>query len=63
MPIVLINPLRWDWSHFAQWLALRPETKMPYISDKIARDIGMSPQELARLRHVWPSESADHPRI
>ncbi|WP_341366896.1 hypothetical protein [Yoonia sp. BS5-3] len=33
------------------------------ISDHQARDIGLSVAELARLRFVWPSESADHPLL
>ena len=32
------------------------------ISDYLAQDIGMSPGELERLRHQWPSQSSHHPR-
>lgn len=31
--------------------------QLPYLSDKIARDVGIEAQELAKLRHQWPSQA------
>ena len=61
MPFFTIASLRWDWSSYAKFPRKPNFTPTPYISDKIARDIGMSPQDLALLRHEWPSQSKDRP--
>jgi len=34
-----------------------------HLSDHLARDTGLSPDDMARRRHIWPSESVDRPRI
>lgn len=44
--------------------AARPPGKLPkHISERLARDIGMSRAELERHRFVLPSQSADRPLI
>jgi hypothetical protein len=63
MPLISLNPLRWDWSGFVRLSPRRKPEDMPHISDKIARDIGLSADELAELRHVWPSDSKDRPLL
>lgn len=63
MPLISFFPLRWDWSSLAKIKGLRPARPMPYINDKIARDIGMDTAELARLRHRWPSQQTDRCRF
>ncbi len=63
MPIITLSPLRWDWAEFAKYLQSPAPPPTPYISDKIARDIGMSDADLARLRHVWPSDGTDRTRF
>ena len=56
MPFLTIAPWRWDWSRFAK-LPPAPDIRpTPHISDKIARDIGLSRHEIELLRHQWPSE-------
>lgn len=60
MPILSLLPLRWNWSVFAKRKDVPP---MPYISDKIARDIGLDPIDLAEIRHAWPSQSTDRCRF
>lgn len=35
----------------------------PELTDRLARDIGVSPYDLAVQRHVWPSETHRHPRL
>lgn len=37
--------------------------RMPSISPKIARDIGLSPADLERLQPHFPSDHAVHPRL
>ncbi|MDX8347134.1 hypothetical protein SLH49_03960 [Cognatiyoonia sp. IB215446] len=51
------------WQRFVIWV--RPDrTVLPKaISDRTARDIGLSGAELERHRFVWPSESRDRPLI
>jgi len=63
MPILSLFPLRWDWFPFAKSKDTSPVHAMPPISDKIARDIGMDPSDLADLRHEWPSDSTDRCRF
>ncbi len=38
-------------------------TAPPPLNDHIARDIGLSAGEVARLKHQWPSQSAQHPYL
>jgi len=33
------------------------------LTPHIARDIGLSPGEVERLRHRWPSQSTRHPYL
>jgi hypothetical protein len=63
MPIISFLPLRWDWSSFAKIKDLRPDPPHPYISNKIARDIGLDPDDLAAFRHQWPSQGTDRCRL
>lgn len=37
-------------------------TAMP-LDPHIARDIGLTPSEVERLRHRWPSQSTQHPYL
>lgn len=54
LPIVFTDPPRWDWFVFAVWTRKQTAALPPYISNKIARDIGMNPNDLAPLRREWP---------
>ena len=38
-------------------------TALPPLSPHIARDIGLTPSEVERLRHRWPSQSTRHPYL
>ncbi|MEO0379147.1 MAG: hypothetical protein AAF252_02690 [Pseudomonadota bacterium] len=33
------------------------------LTPHIAQDIGLSPSEIERLRHRWPSQSTHHPYL
>ncbi|WP_415401579.1 hypothetical protein [Tateyamaria sp. SN3-11] len=33
------------------------------LDPHIARDIGLTPSEVERLRHRWPSQSTQHPYL
>jgi len=57
------NPLRRDRSNFAPQTRTLGAGIPKSISTKMARDIGMSPSDLARHRFVWPSQSKDRPLI
>ena len=35
----------------------------PPLTPHIARDIGLSPSEIERMRHRWPSQSTQHPYL
>ena len=37
--------------------------RMPYISDRIADDIGLAPVERAHLHLQWPSDTYRHPML
>ncbi len=39
----------------------RPSLRIPTMSDRIARDIGISPADQDRLNLRWPSEKVQHP--
>ena len=38
-------------------------TALPPMSDHIARDIGLTPSQRAKLSHRWPSEQNRHPYL
>ena len=40
----------------------RKHPKVPTMNAHIARDIGLSEHEQARLNHQWPSQTMHHPR-
>ena len=46
----------------ARWLA-RNHPKVPARNPHIARDIGLSAGQEARLNHQWPSQTNVHPRL
>ncbi|WP_299722834.1 hypothetical protein [uncultured Tateyamaria sp.] len=50
------------------WQQMQPKPKvkgatLPPLTSHIARDIGLSPGELAEMRHRWPSETTRHPYL
>lgn len=42
------------------WAALRPAGPRPHISDRLARDVGLTPSALEDLRRELPSQSDRH---
>lgn len=62
-PLVLRQFLR-QLQHL--WRCLFPPDKRPHVrhlNDHQARDIGLGPNDMARHRHVWPSESPNRPPV
>ena len=59
----LINPLRRNRSRLADQQGRDLRDLPHHISDKTARDIGMTTAELARHRFQWPSQGKDRPLI
>jgi len=57
MPLFNFFPIWRLRSPFVWRSTMHTANKMPHISDKIARDIGIDPQKLAELSHQWPSQS------
>ncbi len=57
MQLLSIAPWRWVWPRRAKFPPMPDISLTPHISDKIARDIGLSRHEIEVLRHQWPSES------
>jgi hypothetical protein len=65
LPMSLIDTytLARDPSRFAKWIAKltkRPAKSAPLpktINDHLARDIGIDPNDLERLRMEWPSQT------
>lgn len=51
------------WDRFVKWSKPDPTALPKSISDQAARDIGMTEVDLARHRHIWPSQSGDRPLI
>ncbi|MEL6452934.1 MAG: hypothetical protein AAFQ19_16900 [Pseudomonadota bacterium] len=49
--------------HLPRRRPARPGPSLPPLSPHIARDIGLSPSDEARLRHRWPSQSTQHPYL
>lgn len=43
-------------------IAVRQQ-KLPRLSDRLARDIGLSPHDLEWQRHKFPSQHQHHPRL
>jgi len=38
-------------------------TAPPPLNDHMARDIGLTDGQVARLKHEWPSQSMQHPYL
>ena len=38
-------------------------TALPPMTDHIARDIGLTPSQRAKMSHRWPSETNRHPYL
>jgi uncharacterized protein YjiS (DUF1127 family) len=41
----------------------RTRDHVRHLSDHLARDIGLGRNDMARHRHVWPSESTNRPSV
>jgi len=51
-------------SAFLRNLLPRPKSEhVKHLSNHLARDIGLSLAQMQVHRHVWPSESTNHPRL
>jgi len=48
---------------FHRWFHWLVPNNTPKLSNHIARDIGLTPQELALMRHEWPSVTQRHPHL
>lgn len=69
MALALKNALWRGWIFASlNWTKKPPASRNAHalpksLSDHLARDIGVTQAELDRLRHVWPSETQNHPRL
>jgi uncharacterized protein YjiS (DUF1127 family) len=58
-----LAPIRRIWSLMSRQLHRRKGKHVKQLSDHLARDIGLNPAQMERHRFVWPSESANRPKI
>ena len=55
--------LRAFFRHAYRWLGQRFARPAPRLSDRLARDVGLSTSEIERMRFEWPSRTSTHPML